>query len=209
MSEHVIYSCIFGGRDRLHEPACEIPPGVRMVVFTDDEMLRSERWEIVHVPFHHNPRFLARRFKLLSHEIFPDAAATLWLDALFTLRNLGDVFDWPHQFALHPHPRRTCVFEEIIAVKRNRQDDPATLRRVEARYEAEGFPIHHGLWMSGVLFRRHTPAVKQFNEQWWAELSENSIRDQISLPYLLWKTGLEFETVPRGVPSVHWGNHRQ
>ena len=206
---NVIYSCIFGARDNLHEPKCEIPPGVRLVLFTDDSRLRSEKWEIQHAEAHpENPRISARRIKLLSHVAFPDAESTLWIDGHLTLLNLNGIFERESQFALRRHPRRSCVYQEIRQCRRQKQDSYDLLNKLQKRYETECFPEQWGLWMTGILFRRHTPEVCEFNQRWWDELSANSIRDQISFPYLARKTGLEFETLPDGVPSFHWGNHR-
>lgn len=207
---NVVYSCIFGNRDHLREPTCEIPPGVRFVLFTDDPSLWSDKWEIVYLKtLDGNPRLRARWFKLLSHVVFPEAAATLWLDANFTILSFGSVFDLQCECAARIHPFRKTVYQEIARCRQRRDDPPEVYDRIETKYKNEGMPDSFGLWMTGILFRRHTEAVKRFNSQWWDELSANSIRDQVSLPYLLKKTGLEFETWPRGVLSVHWGDHRK
>jgi hypothetical protein len=59
-----------------------------------------------------------------------------------------------------------------------------------ARYRAAGYLAHHGLYENGVLMRRNTPALKEFEELWWREYSNGSVRDQLSMMYCAWATGI-------------------
>lgn len=210
MSDRIVYTAIFGGKDKVREPFIT-EDGINYVLFTDDPELKSKRWQTVlfdeKISY---PRLFARRLKLLSHRMFPEAKSTLWIDGRVALRQLNGVFDCKHDFAVHRHPRRNCIYQEIKQCQRLGQDSHDVLNAIRRRYRAESIPFEGGLWMTGILFRRHTEAVKRFNEAWWAELSENSIRDQISLPYLLQKPNhadLNFGDLPAGIPQAKVGSH--
>ena len=49
--------------------------------------------------------------------------------------------------------------------------------------------------MGGILLRRKNLKVSLFNNKWWHEINKGSIRDQISFPYVEWKTGMNIESV--------------
>jgi hypothetical protein len=65
------------------------------------------------------------------------------------------------------------------------------------RYKAEGYP--GGPFVcGGIIARRDTPEVREFNELWWSEYRDGQKRDQFALSYALWKTGVKVN-VARGV----------
>lgn len=207
----IVYTCIFNGRDYLREPKC--PPheleGIDFVCFTDDHSLESKTWQLVKLNEKpDDPHLLAKRFKMFPHELFPHAESTIWIDGLFTLQRLNGAFDLESQLAVRRHPKRRCVYQEIVRCRRRNRDTRENLMRVQVRLEREQFPVNYGLWMGGVLFRRNTDEVKQFNERWWSEITEYSIRDQLTLPYVLRETGIEFFELPGSMPLLHWGMHR-
>jgi hypothetical protein len=59
----------------------------------------------------------------------------------------------------------------------------------------EGFPANLGLFDSGFTIRTNNQQVKNFNNTWWKELSENSARDQLSQVYSSWKTKTPISTI--------------
>ena len=52
---------------------------------------------------------------------------------------------------VRPYPSRTCVYDEADAVVRYRKDDPALVRKVVARYRAEGYPEKAGMAETNVI----------------------------------------------------------
>ena len=53
------------------------------------------------------------------------------------------------------------------------------------------------------------------NELWWAEINTESKRDQVSLPFILWKSKLPFEVIQVDVfngdnnPYLKWYPHKK
>ena len=69
----VVYTAIFGGYDALKQPPPQDEP-CDFICYTDGEMpSRVGAWRIIHVKTDHklHPRLQAKRFKILSHRIFP------------------------------------------------------------------------------------------------------------------------------------------
>ena len=53
-----------------------------------------------------------------------------------------------------------------------------------------------GMTASGVLVRRNTKANAKFNEAWWTEVNNGSVRDQLSFGYVSWKLDFVYEQMP-------------
>ena len=66
--------------------------------------------------------------------------------------------------------------------------DPKTIQNQIKGYENEGMPKDLGMLQSGILFRKHNKEnIIKFQEQWWHEIKNKSIRDQLSFNYIKWK----------------------
>ncbi len=135
----------------------------------------------------------SKRVKILSHRLFPRADWWLWLDWPFRLTvpaeqvpKLGDIVGFKHRF-------HADAYEEHAACARMRKDDLDVMRRQMDRYCLERFPKGFGLIECGVLLRRNCPQVVAFNEAWWSEVEHGSSRDQLSVGYAAWKTGVRWE----------------
>ncbi len=202
----VVYTAIFGGYDVLRDPEGRTP-GVQYVCFTDNPRLRSDVWSIRYRRPIGDPLMQAKACKILAHEAF-DCDLSLWIDGRSTLRGLNGVFDrFRSDLALRRHPSRDCIYDEAEHCKQQRRGDPRRIDVSVARYRAAGHPERHGLWLGGVLLRRHTPAVAEFNRQWWREVSSGTSRDQISLPVVLRRLGLALDVLPADAPRLWIGAH--
>ncbi len=192
----VVYTAIFGGSDRLHEPAV-VEPGCDYVCFTDDLALKSAVWDIrrPHMPFADSRRN-ARMLKILAHRHFADYEYSIWLDGTFTLLcppgELIERYLDEDDFAAFKHPRRNCLYDEALACIQMGKDDPLVLFGQARAYMSDGYPPDNGLIYSGIVLRRHSPLVAETCELWWQELARHSKRDQVSFNYVDWKTGLTY-----------------
>ena len=217
----IVYTAIFGTiPDRLRPPARRpSDSGVRYVCFTDraDAFPDCGPWELRGAVWTHaDARRTARYHKILSHVIFPESDYSLWLDGNIRLmvdpwrimrRHLADGVD----VAAFKHRHRECVYEELEACVRLDKDGADVMRAQVDRYRAAGYPAQHGLAETGVLARRHSPAVHEFNQAWWREIERGSMRDQLSFNYVLWTLGRRHGLLtgrPDKSPYVRYARHR-
>lgn len=193
MSRGVVYTAITGGKDVLRDPEV-VMPGVDYVCFSDAPAT-SSIWRVA--PLDRDDLDVVRRSrypKLLPHIFLQPYAWSLWVDANFAIGDLTPLLDQRRRFGAFRHPKRTCVYEEGEACISLAKDDPAVIRKQLARYRQAGLPAGQGLAYGGVLFRCHRDLeVKEVMRAWWRELVRGSRRDQISLPYVLWKTGFKVD----------------
>ena len=185
----VIYTAIYGEHDVLHEPTHDFPLDIELVCFTD-QPLESERWEIRRDVSWHESAAAAKWFKMRPHVLFPDDDLTLYLDGNMQPRaacvELPDLYH-DAELVTYQHPERPGWHLEAVACIQRGKVEPKSMMRQMDRYAAAKLDPCGGLYNGGFLLRRNTHAMTVFNELWWGECSRYTMRDQVSLPYVLRK----------------------
>lgn len=195
----VVYTTVIGDTKPLHDP--QIPSHSRFVCFTDQD-ITSTTWEIVRIPHSSTPARDCRRLKQLSHVVFPEATASLWMDSNFSLQvdpcELAERNPQPISTFRHPH--RDRISEEAKVIISHGKGKAATIMAQLAAYQADGFDTDANpqacISTGGFILRRHCEAVKAFNDRWHHEVQTRSLRDQMSIDYSAWKTGLPMHHFP-------------
>jgi hypothetical protein len=202
MTNLVVYTCVFGDTDPLRDP---LQPGrTRFVCFTD-RPIKSRVWEIVRLPKRIAPKRACREYKQPSHLIFPDADATLWIDAQMIL--LVDpqqiAAQYPGEFTGFKHHKRQRIKDEAEAIIRAGKGKADAIHAQLAAYQAEGWDTEaepqQAITNGGFMLRRHTERVKAFNDMWHHEVQTRTLRDQMSLDYCAARTGLQIDYFPGNV----------
>jgi hypothetical protein len=159
-------------------------------------------------------RLDAKWYKIMPHRVFPDSPYTLWIDgnlqltpAFSLLHILGSYLHSDVDLVLFPHPSRRCIYEEAWECRRRELDAPERLYAQVAKYTREGYPPNRGLMEAGFLLRRNNERMQALNEAWWTEITTGSVRDQISLPFLLWKHKVNFALLPGTIRESPWINY--
>jgi hypothetical protein len=194
----VAYTCIFDGYDRLFPPVSR-DPDLDYVVVTDDPGLRVPGWRVRLVdpaPFG-SGRAANRNYKILGQRYFGEYDASVYVDGNIRLLGaasnlLRSLLASGKALGIYRHPRRGSVAEEVAAcVERGKT---AMAHREFADYREDGFTDRHGLAEAGVLLRNHGHRdLGAAMALWWSLFERYKSRDQFSLPYVLWKTGLPCE----------------
>ena len=200
-----VYTAITECYDDLVPVSAEESEGVDYVAFTDSA--KSEhgwRCRTSCSTERDGPRE-NRKYKTLSHRWFPTSDWTIYLDGniqlLISPNELIELCLSTNRNAslyLFPHNQRNCLYAEAKFCIHHRRDNPTTIGRQVARYKAENYPAGNGLYWGGLLIRRK--GCEKFNSLWWTEICTGSCRDQISLPYVLWKTGVNFAVLNYPIP---------
>lgn len=192
-----IYSCVTNGYDRVADPYYE-PQAYEGILFSD-MVSESEFWRHCDLDFS-NPELAKnpnRYIKLHPFDFDGTYDYAIYIDGSVVL--VSDVSQFaevakasPSGFAIHGHPLRDCLYDEgsfCIAAGRGNAEQ---IKTQLARYESEGMPHHFGLFEATVFaVDLHSDIACTIFENWWAELCRSdSGRDQLALPYVLWKMGL-------------------
>ena len=208
IKELTVYTVIIGRYDFLHEITnpCK---NIKYICFTDDVSLRSDTWEIRHVEREfEDPIIESRKYKMLPH-LFIDTEYSLYIDANIWLKKspleyLGQYFNRGNMLLI-PHPDRDCIYKEMAVCVLSGKDLPQRLIKQTDVYSEWGCPEHSGLFYGGMIGRRHfEKEVIVFDEEWWEHFQRYSRRDQISLGYLLWKSGMEISLADSNIYNSNW-----
>lgn len=206
----IVYTAMMGDFDDLRPPEVE----GHFVAFVDSPV-EVDGWDVRVIPKQDNPRLTARWCKTHPHVLFPETKVSVWIDGNVTLmvESVVIVGEWLAEgdIAAFAHPARDCAYDEARRCIKYGKGDPEKIAAQMEAYEAEGFPKDGGLGMTSVVARRHTQEVNRFNELWWAEIKTHSVRDQLSFPYVMWKTKTRVGLVPMYVgwahPAFSFGAH--
>lgn len=192
-----VITSVTGGKDNLiHD---QNKGNAKWIAYTDFEF-DSPTWERQKAYDRFtSPRRNSRVPKILAHQ-FADTRYSIWIDGNLKLlvppEELIEKYLKNHDIAAFKHPDRDCLYDEAQTCIDMKIEDEATIKEQVKKYEAEGYGKNRGLTENGLLIRRHTPTVEQFNNYWWSEYSRHAVRDQISMFYALDKAGLEVNQIP-------------
>jgi hypothetical protein len=90
--------------------------------------------------------------------------------------------------ALFQHPWRSCAYDEIDECVRVGKITAEQGEKARSHLMLEGFPKDFGLWACGIVVRRvHLNQIQIFAAPLWMQMVQKVPRDQIWLPYVLWK----------------------
>ena len=211
----IVYTAIFGQIDKLWSihPVARGKAGY--ICFSD--IPRKERglwngqqflakrtpgsfiWKVHQIKQQKSPRRTARHYKCLPHRYLPDADVWIWMDGnvRLTIPPEEAVRQWlQSDLAAFKHPDRNCLYVEASFCAKHKKDGVDVLRAQATRYRKAGMPARWGLAETGLIIRRNTPAIHEFNEAWWKEIEHGSFRDQVSFPFVCWKRGMRWTTIP-------------
>lgn len=191
----VVYTAVFGDYDQV--PAVNPEWDCDFVCFTDNPDIVSAGWKVVIVPLNGEaPAQANRHYKMLPHEYLPNYECSLYIDGNIKIladpKPLFEKYLEESLIAIPKHQDRNCAYAEAILCIKGGRVDKDLVESQMARYSAEGFPKQFGMTENGIIFRRHhDETVMALMEAWWQEYCCGGRRDQLSLPYLIWKSKIE------------------
>jgi hypothetical protein len=198
----VVYTAVFGNYDNV--PPVNPEWNCDFVCFTDNPSIVSHGWQVVMVQLNgESPAQANRRYKMLPHKFFPNYERSLYVDG-----NVKIVTDPTPLFckyldngviAIPKHQDRNCAYAEArLCIEGGRVNKEITEQQM-SRYAADGFPEKFEMTENGIIFRRHHDKnVMAMMDSWWEEYCNGGRRDQLSLPYLIWKHKIDVLEVVEG-----------
>jgi hypothetical protein len=180
---------------------------VEYIAFTNRKDLTSGFWDVRYVQLtESSPRVDARFYKLNSHIVLPEHDYSIWMDSqcyfVYQPEAIVDMYldKQNSDIAIHHHSDINSLASESVAqawVYKN--DNPSIVMNQVIRYGEEGFPmLRYDHYSTGILLRRNNKNVQRFNSLWWSEVFNYSLRDQLSVPYVVWKCrgeGIQIHTI--------------
>ncbi len=199
----VVYTSIYGSFDEVHEPLTT-PDNCDFFILTDQPIRESSIWVRKDFDFsaHQIPddSTMKNRFvKMFPELIFPDYDFSVYIDGSVEVRtDMTEFVQDTNQYGLKMflHPVRDCIYQEIKECIRLKKGKKSDLLAHAAYLKAQHMPRHYGMLEGGMIIRPvHHEVCQKLMRDWWAEFNKYSRRDQISLPFILWKNGVSIEEI--------------
>lgn len=206
MTRTILYSCANLAYDQIFSPVSP-SPGIEPVLFSDRRPRFVRGWNWRPMPpetAEMGPSLGNRHAKFFPMKIFPEADYSIYIDA--NLLVIADLTPLLEEFiasdadiGLFPHSARRDIgseFEFCKQVGKIAPRDHALGAEQIAFYRAEGLPEDHLFTENAIILRRHGrgeargEALTGAMELWWEQLARFTKRDQLSLPYVLHRSGL-------------------
>lgn len=201
----VVYSCITGAYDNPLEPLF-FSEHIDYVMYFSEKTTKHNGWNIREIPEHiaagRSNVEINRYIKFHPHELFANTYdAAIYIDGniqpVSDLSYYADLIQPEAGISLHHHRVRNNIRDEIEACKALDKGDGQKMDAQLQRYLAAGFPLDYGVLECNVIASDlHSTRSKQIFADWWDEFNAaGSGRDQLSLPYVLWKHDVPFASV--------------
>lgn len=194
-----VYTCITGGYDQPVEPIY-YPETEKFVLFSDDLPSSAESaWHGIpldKVPGL-KPEMNANRYcKMHPYTLFAQEDYSIYLDGnMQVVSDLTALTEIARKskvgIAMHRHPMRNCAYVEAEVCIASHRGNPEAIKKQMKKYREEGFPDDFGFCEATVIVcDLSNPNGKRILESWWDEFCRSgSGRDQLALPYVIWKNG--------------------
>lgn len=199
MKKIAVYTGIFGGYDPYVEP--DLGDDIDLFLITDVAPERKpRRAEVFLFPpslQSQDKTRMARLQKVMSH-VGPvqDYETVIWLDGSVDAVNV-DIHKIAERYlstadvAVFRHQTIDCVYEGARAAVDCGKEDPAVMWRELKILLGAGYPRSAGLGETGILFRKHSEKIRNFNELWWSKILLGSKRDQVYFNYCVSLVGVQ------------------
>lgn len=168
-----------------------------------------------------NSRLRAKYFKLQPHRIdgLQRFRYLCWIDARVSIRRYDFVLDTierlkslpsNRRLAIFAHPVRNTVKDEFdfiaagIAAGNRRlmvQYGSENMSGLIEYYEKQGLDLSSRLVAAGFWIRENNEPMNQCWDVWWDHTLKFTIMDQLSLPVIMNKMGIEPELIPGNIYS--------
>jgi hypothetical protein len=212
----LVLTANIGNYDKMESPQF-VSEHCDYIAVSDNQKNVPEGWKYVEynsfsaLPDH---RYIDRRnakiCKILSTIFFQDYEYILWHDANKQLVSDPVLFIEKHKdfdILIGTHSRRNCVYVERAAC-RGRDSYTMLTEQMEC-YKGAGMPKRYGLWGCWGFVVKNTDAIRTLQLMWWEQICKYSSRDQLSLPFCLYKMKdqINLKSTPefKGVLLKHTG----
>lgn len=198
-----IYTCITGDYDEVREPKF-ISDGCDYFLISDKKFKMNSVYQWVDINEFlpediKDPIYQNRYCKINAHKIFEKYRYSVYVDGNITIT--GNIVENINnlkkaRLGVAGTNYTDNVYQYALRCIQMGADSREKIMYQLEHYWLQGLPENSGSFFCGVLMREHNnPICIKLMEEWWNEFCIHAKRDQISLPYVLWKNGFTKEDI--------------
>jgi hypothetical protein len=185
-----IVSVLIGNYDRLkHAPKYK---GWDVILITDINFTEKKGWKLHKVNSTDSLKD-SRYYKWMLHKILPKYDLYCYIDASMEL-----LTEPPSDQTFFTHPKRRHVRREAEMILKLGKDTKQKLNEQLNYYAKEKFKDNFGLFQNGFFVRRNEDKINKVCEVVNEITQTYSHRDQLALPFALFKTNYKLEKLVSG-----------
>lgn len=197
MSNTLIYTTLFGKMRTAYAPLESDRHNADCICFSDRDArsIDSREWTVKTIYPWSDPLSIVKVLKCMPN-MLGDYERSIYIDATVRPRlPLLPMFDVMQDCDLlcFRHNRRATVNEEYrhcLAIGKDSRE------RLDGMARTLNGSTHE-LFLGGILWRKHTPAIERFGREWLFHIFTGTKRDQISMPLAMEKSGVNFKALNR------------
>lgn len=205
----VVYSVMIGDYDEILDPVY-ISNNCDYILFTDNINIKSKIWKIqlIEIDTSHSKKWNVCYYKMLAHHVLcRDYHYSIYVDAKVficgDIKQLLNFIDDKCKLAMINHGDRTTILEEIDACVRLKSINKENALLQYEEYRSKGFFDNLGLVDTCILIREHqNHRIVEAMNVWFIEFDKYPMRDQLSIMYSIWKSGVNYKIIDGSV----WSN---
>ena len=204
LSKHkiAIYTCITGDYDNVVEPMyCN--ENIDYILFTNNKKIKSNNWKIIYVDNKNkldnvmlNRYIKMHPFEYLEgydYSIYIDGNIKIYVDISCYVEKINNKYG----LALSMHSSRNKLSDEVKACEMLKKGNIEELEKEINFFIKDGMPDDYGLLEAPIIATnlKSKVAYEILNEWWDCFSSSKAYRDQIFLPYILWKRNIKIKEI--------------
>ena len=190
----VFYTCLFGNYDLVKNVNIKLLKKFNFFLITNLN-IKSKNWNIIKINDNKlNNFFLSRFYKFFLHHklkkykysVYFDGNIVLEKDFLFLLKKF---ISSKKDIGLFKHSSRSSVYEEINANLKEKKNNSHDVKKLLNFYRKNKYSSVNDLTENCIIFRmNNSKKILLAMNMWWKLIRLYGKRDQILLPYVIWKT---------------------
>ena len=205
MVKVALVSSVYGSYDAPQPHAVQrMPPNIEAeYVLVSDRDYDCPPWRVVTEPRPQLHPRLGAKFAKCRPGAYADADIYIWCDANVRVYDPGFI-TWclaglgSADIAITRHPDAPRISDDMALSMTQPRYSSLPLPQQVAHYAADGFEEWFGNWWTGIVVRTGYAAEPAFGDAWLSEMIRWTYHDQVSLPYVLWKHGMQPADLPPG-----------
>ncbi|MGL6315422.1 glycosyltransferase domain-containing protein [Vibrio sp. WXL103] len=191
-----LYTVLAGEYDELKPLNTSLSDNVDAFLISDVVRDVPKGWKLIVVDKAERESNLEfnRKLKIQPSLMFNNYQMTIYIDANVEVKSdlvalISEVGDSQSDLALYKHPCRSSVYDEAEEIMKRGYGYFFNINKQMNRYREESFESN-ALYEANIIFRKNTKLMNETMSLWWSEFSQGVKRDQLSLTYCCFKTGL-------------------
>ena len=181
------------------------------ILYTDNPNIKAVGWQINLIPKTVNPCKQQRSIKILSHKI-EGYDIKVYIDSNFEVVNNPDILIERYMkgnIMVSFHRDRKKITQEAKRIIELRKDSPEIVMPfVNRMFQIYEMPDDFGLWENGLIIRKSDPELEEFENLWWNLLVLGSHRDQLSMPFASFNTGVKIQGIDWRIMYSYFKKHQ-